>query len=289
MKLPWKRDSRKDLRERAEKLERKLEKLESERDSWRDRYEAEDRRRSELATRKQELEKKIKRLEQIEEEDEIEEEEEREQKWKELNPLETQELLRRLRTVQSNTEILTVRSSGDIRELEDFQGLKNAAENDFLEMLYGNESFVAVDDSGLICGALKTRPFFQSGWELSNSFELEELLNFLNQEKTWVLLSGGDSKVVRESGGEVESVDEVKTRVDREHGKGGYSQKRFERKRDEQLREHLNEVRKHIGEEPLLLGNRELASEMEGRYLGGYDDNKPLASELYKFRSSRLR
>ena len=134
-------------------------------------------------------------------------------------------------------------------------------------------------------------PFFKSKFVVEEFFDIADLLEFFNSEKHWVLVSAGKTKVLREESGRVEEVESVKSRVDREHSKGGFSQGRFERKRDEQIEKHVKQVKQVLedfDEESLyVLGDKKLCDELPGSYLGGFDPNRKKPEQFYQFQLYR--
>jgi hypothetical protein len=96
-------------------------------------------------------------------------------------------------------------------------------------------------------------------------------------------VSAGETKILRESCGDFEIVEHVKSRVDRKHSQGGYSQGRFERKREEQIENHLDRVEELLPDGALLMGEKGLCDRLPGRHVGGFDRNRSLKDELYKF------
>lgn len=293
MKLPWQDSSRQELKERIEDLRNRLRKAEESRDSWKKRYEAEEERRAGLAREKQEAEKKIKKLEQKLEsnsDNPIETEDSSKIEMEALKFEEGLNLLEKLSTVESNEEdMLTVKFLGDVRDLEDFRGLKNVTSQNLLDQLYGLENMVVFHDGSTVSVGLGSRPFFEEGWSLSPSFSTDGLLEFIESNKTWVVISAGRTRILEEDTGEFTVLEEVKSRVDRRHSQGGFSQSRFERKREKQIQEHVEEVEERLeAEEFYVIGNRQMASELGGTYLGGYDSNRELRDELYKFRLARF-
>lgn len=290
MKLPWGEDEEK--KKRIEELEQKVEELEEKRDEFKSRFEAEEERRSELATKKQKAEKRINVLEQrlqtLEEQQKEEEQEEEETiETRALSFQEAHRLLKKLDTVESPEEDLTtIYSPGKISSMDDFKGLKNVITREQLEDIQQHESFIAFLDQDFFHEILKTRPFFKSAWSVDEEFDLGSVLEFIETEKTWVLVSAGETEIYKERAGEFEKVNVFKSRIDKKHSKGGFSQDRFERKREEQVEEHLGEVGAAIKNKRAvyLLGERDLCKRLPGQYLGGFDDNNSLPDEFYKFR-----
>jgi hypothetical protein len=291
MKLPWKKkDERiKQLQSEKKQLEDRIGELEDELESMEERYEAEKERRSELARKKQQAEEKLNRLEDREEPEEGEEDVDEDTRERELDRIEFQEayqLLQRLDSVESpEDDLLTVYSPERVDDVGDFRGLKNAATPEQMDVLRENDSFAVFIEPDREPVLLKTRPVFAGEWSLDSEFETSPLLDFIESEKVFALVSAGETRIFRESGGDYEQIERVKSRVDRQHSKGGFSQDRFERKRDEQVDQHLEEVEEALQEREnvYLLGDRRLCEDLPGEHLGGFDSNLGKPEVFYSF------
>ncbi len=286
MKLPWKGDE--------EELRGKIEELEEEKQELEQRYEAESRRRSELARKKQEAEEELNRLRDRlrSQEESDEKEEEVRQEFHQVSFDRGYRILRKLASLESpERDMVTVYSPGKVSKIDDFQGLKNAVSSHKMEFLAGKETFIGFLDEDFFSAALRTRPFFQPGWSLATSFDLEKVLDFLESEKTWALVSAGETRIYREEAGETEQVERITSRVDSKQSKGGFSQGRFERKREEQLDEHLEDVEEELEnrENVYLLGERGVCKDLPGEHLGGFDPNRKLRDSLYNFSVTQKR
>lgn len=290
MKLPWVEDEEKNRK--IEQLEQEVEKLEDKKQSYKERFEAEKERRSELASEKQRAEKRLNVLEQrlnTLEEKEAREEQEVEDSFeiREIGFGKAHRILKKLESVKSpENDFVTVYSPGKLSKINDFKGLKNAVSKNQLEEIQRHESFIGFLDQDIFQEVLKMRPFFGSNWMLDRRFEIDPVLEFIESEKTWVLVSAGDTGIYEEQAGEVEEAERISSRVDRKHSQGGFSQSRFERKREEQVQEHINQVKTALEDRRAvyLLGERDLCKKLPGDYLGGFDPNRPVRDELYKFR-----
>ncbi|MFB6292288.1 MAG: Vms1/Ankzf1 family peptidyl-tRNA hydrolase [Candidatus Nanohaloarchaea archaeon] len=285
MKLPWG-----DGDEREELLENELEELREEKQRLEERFEAEKERRSKLSREKQEAQEELNRLRDrvrsLEAENGDEEEADDSRGFRDISVEEARSLLEKLSTVESPEEdLLTIYSPGEFESLDDLKGLKNALPQQRYGLVSGREGFAAFMDDTVFSIVLRTRPFFEPGWSLSDSFSPGRLLDFLDSEKTWVLVSAGETRVFRESSGRSEEVESVKTRVDSKHSSGGFSQGRFERKRDEQVEEHLEQVEEVLEEydDIYLLGDRSLCKQLRGEYMGGFDPNQGRPEVFYSF------
>lgn len=290
MKLPWTKKIEQ-KQKRIEELEDRIQTLEEQKRSVENRFESEKNRRSELAAEKQEAEEELNRLrdriDQIEQQkDSVSEVENKTESASELEFDESYRLLKKLESMESPEEdMVTLYSPGKVSGVEDFKGLKNTVSRDQLEFLSGRKSILAFLDSDLPSLVLKTRPFFDSCWHLDHGFKVEPVLDFIEEEKVFVLVSAGETRIFREESGDFELLERVKSRVDREHGKGGFSQDRFERKRDEQIDQHLEQVEEKLQdwENIYLLGQKTLCKELPGEHLGGFDPNATMPEVFYSF------
>lgn len=286
MRLPWsQREKIEELEEEIEKLEEKLEDEEEEKESFRNRFEAEKERRSELASKKQEAEKELKKLKQKNEQkiEESRQEETSKSTQNQVSLKKVKRILDKLESVRSpENDLVTVYSPESLREVSDLKGLKNSVSKEEYRFLKG-EGFAAFVEWDIISLKLKTRPFFSPRWKVDNSFDIGVLKEFIEEEKQWAAVSAGKTQIIKEKSGEIMENEEVSSRVNRKQKKGGFSQGRFERKRDEQIEEHLNQVEEHVTEETLLVGEERLCKKLPGQYLGGFDEGRGLVNALYGF------
>lgn len=277
--------------EKIEELENQVEKLKEEKESYKNRFEKSDEKRSELARKKQEAEKKINKLEDklesVKSEDNIKKTENR-RTWSLSELDEVENYISRLSTYSNDRESVVSfykRSGFSETEKEYFDDLSS-------KELGRNESVICFFDSPLISVFLKSRKFFRHRFNVGEEFDFEPIKTFIETNKTWVVLRAGDSMIIEEENGEIISVENIKDRINRQHSKGGFSQKRFERKREEQIEEHLDRVKSKLEdsseEQIFLVGEEELCSKFDYSYLGGFDDNRDLVDALYNFRIKRM-
>jgi hypothetical protein len=269
--------------EKVEELEEEIEELKQEKQRLEKRFKAEKQRRSKLSTEKQEAEKKLKKLKQKQEETEEEEVEEESGEFRDASVEEVLNILEKLGSVESpKNDLLTVYSPGSFRELSDMKALKNSVDRQGFEFLKG-EGFAAFIDPDMFMLKIKSR-VLEKEWEISDSFDVDSLSDFIQKQKTWAVVSAGDSRIVEEENGEIQEVEEIGSRVDKKQKKGGFSQGRFERKRDEQVEEHVEMVEQKMPEDALLVGEGRLCKKLPGNYLGGVDRSRELVEALYGFK-----
>lgn len=292
MKLPWnQQDKIQELEGRIETLQEEKAQLEQKLEKWKSKFEAEEERRSELSRKKQEAEEELKRLrtklEQLEQK-EGEEQEETEEKleFRSLNMKEVKKTLEKIGTIQSGEkELVTVYSPGSVEDLSELTLLKNSVSKEKFSRIKQLDSFAAFIDPELGTFILKATPFFSEKVSVGKSFDTEELTAFIEKEKNWCLVSAGETLLYREENGSYEEVERVKTRVEKEHSKGGFSQGRFERKRNDQIDKHLKKTEKLLKDrEAFILGNKQLCQDLEGKYVGGFDPNMKKPEQFYQFR-----
>jgi|AntRauMinimDraft_2_1070382.scaffolds.fasta_scaffold00165_10 hypothetical protein len=296
MKLPWNSDELDKKQAEIEKLEKQISDLEDQKNSWKNRFESEKERRKVLSRKKQDAEEQLNRLKDklrnSGTQEKQTEEKQSHQKFESISFGKTNSLLRKLDSIESGEkDLVTVYCPEDLDDLEDLRGLKNSVSAKQFSKLQDIESFVAFLDQDTGNTVLKLSPFFKSKFVVEEFFDIADLLEFFNSEKHWVLVSAGKTKVLREESGRVEEVESVKSRVDREHSKGGFSQGRFERKRDEQIEKHVKQVKQVLedfDEESLyVLGDKKLCDELPGSYLGGFDPNRKKPEQFYQFQLYR--
>jgi hypothetical protein len=138
-------------------------------------------------------------------------------------------------------------------------------------------------DNDFFSVVLKTRPFFEPEWSLDTGFNADRILDFIETEKHWALVSANETQVFREEDGELEKVEEIKNRVEKQQKKGGYSQGRFERKRDEQIQQHLGQTRELLEglSNVKLLGEKSHCEDLPGEYLGGFDSSRSAGPDMF--------
>ena len=234
---------------RAE-LKDRIEELEEEKRHLERRATAEEERRSEAARKRQEAEAEVNRLE-----DRIEGLEERVERLsgsddaavsfrgtETLRGARRDEVLARLDAVTTDAEgALTAMVHDDVPDpVRDALGERAALVRRAAPCL------VCVDDAGLVEVALAppTPPASFASW--GESFRLDRSW-FAPTEPTWVAVVRSDRFALGVYDGErVEHVAEIESDVQADHSKGGFSQARFERRRDQQIDDHLDRAREAL-------------------------------------------
>lgn len=290
MRLPWDTEEKD---QRIEKLEQKVEELKDEKQSLEEQLKAEQGRRRELATKKQSAEEELNKLEDkirnLEKEDETEDDAEKEILYEDLSFSEFENLLKKLGSIESSEkELVTVNVSEGVFQVE--KELKNSVDSKTFSELSGIESFTGFVDEEIGVYVLKSNVPRNSEVKIGRAFDISQLRDFIEKEKHFVTVAAGESKIYKEKAGEYEEVKSITSRVDHEHSQGGFSQGRFERKRDEQVRDHLEEVAEALEdrENIYLLGEKRLCKELSGTRLGGFDQNKAALAQFYSPRLGQL-
>ena len=290
MKLPW---STEEKDQKIKQLEDKIEELEDEKQSLEEQLKAEQGRRRELSRKKQSAEEELNKLKDrvrnLEKQDEEETETREQVDYRSLSFSQFENLLEKLDSIESpEKELVTVYTSEDVFEVE--RELKNSVDSETFTQLSGIGKFAGFIDEQLGVYILKTHIPHTAGVELGQGFDISQVKDFVDKKKHFVTVSAGESKIYREQGGEYEQVESITSRVDHEHSQGGFSQGRFERKRDEQVRNHLEEVEERLQdkEDIYLLGEKRLCKELPGTRLTGFDPNKPVLQQFYGPRFTRL-
>ncbi len=94
-------------------------------------------------------------------------------------------------------------------------------------------------------------PLKTSSWNYGTSFGTSGLLTLLNEDATICVLAthAGESFVgMSLDSGDFESFRMIKTSVKAKHAKGGFSQRRFERLRDEDIAHHIEKTKMALNE-----------------------------------------
>ncbi|AZH26599.1 Vms1/Ankzf1 family peptidyl-tRNA hydrolase [Haloplanus aerogenes] len=253
---------------RAE-LKARIEELEEEKRHLERRLDAESDRRADAATARQEAEERVNRLE-----DRIADLEGRlddESEVAALDPRGTESLrgdrldavLARLRSVDAGAEgALTAMVDEEVPDavadiLDDHAPLVDRAA----------PCVVCVDDARLVSVALAPPlapdPFVEWG----EGFRLDDDWFRPPDGLTVALVRSNLFAVGAYDGGDLTDVETVETDVQATHSKGGFSQARFERRRDEQIATHLDDVRAVLDRRDpdrlVLLGERTVLDDLD--------------------------
>lgn len=292
MKLPWKKhkEEKQKLETEKQDLQKQIEKLEEQKQKIENQFKAEKQRRRKLSTEKQKAETQLKKLEnkiRNQKTSEDEEQDKKQEKPEKISFQKTWKTLKKLETIESSEkDLTTIYSPQKIQDINDSKALKNSINRRQYQKLEGQDSFIAFLDENIGNTLIKTVPAFQSGFKTGSRFDASKITSFIQEEKHWILYSAGNTKIFEEKSGEYKLLEEIKSRVDRKHSSGGFSQGRFERKREEQIENHLEKVKEEIKElENLyILGEETVCKRLKGKYLGGFNPNRSKPGQFYRFR-----
>lgn len=283
----WKEDNSEEI----ESLENEIEDLKQDVEKWKKRYEKTDEKRSQLAKKKQEAEKEVNELKdklRSAKEENVTKEPENNNRSIEVEFEKAKNYLNRIKTIKSGSEsLITVYYTGEQNIRKD---LSKQIDNNWYKQLSNNKNFIGFFDDSFLGFILKTRPFYNDELYRDTLFKTDPLLDFIEREKIWVIAQAGESKIVQEQNGDYKVLETIKNRINRKHSKGGFSQSRFERKRDKQIEEHVDSLKDALEDYDniYLIGNQNMCSMLEEGYLGGFDPNKNLVDALYNFRFKKL-
>lgn len=286
-----------DLLGRSE-LKERIADLEGERERLEERFEAERERRREAVRDKQEAEERENRLE-----DRISDLEGRVDRTDEESELEFRgvETLRgeRLREVLSRLDSLRTSEEGVLTAMVD-DGLDKETEEAFGDraplLARASPCLAVADDAGLVSVALTPPlapdPF--STW--SDGVDLEFGWFLPEGEFVFALVRSDLFAMGEYRGRERESLTAFESDVKGDHSKGGFSQGRFERRRDGQIDEHLGKCREAIAEaDPdrlIVVGQRTLLKEFDADATRAVDatgdPEDALEEAFHDFFTSRL-
>ncbi|MCH7661598.1 MAG: hypothetical protein IH933_13815 [Euryarchaeota archaeon] len=284
---------------RAE-LKDRIAELEDERENLKARFEAEAERRREATRKKQDAEERENRLEdRIEDlEGQIERtEKERELEFRGVETVREKrlrEILSRLDSLQTNEEgVLTAMVEGDGEPPE-------AVREAFCErtslVSRAAPCLAVTDDAGLLSIALKAplspEPFVT--W--SDRVELDRGWFLPEGEFAFALVRSDLFAMGEFSGTDRESFTAFESDVKGDHSKGGFSQGRFERRRDNQIAAHIEKCKEAIGNREsnrlIVVGQRTLLKEFDAMAKRAVDatgdPEQALESAFREFFTTRL-
>lgn len=239
-----------DLLGRAE-LKERIEELEAERDSLQSQLDAESERRTEAVRARQEAQEQVNRLEDriadLEGKLERVEDDEPAPEPRGVETLRGDRLaavLDRLESFETGPEGALTAVVGDdlprpvVEAFGDHAGLVDRA----------SPCVVVTDDAGLVSAALTTPvdPDPRVAW--ADGFAFDRSWFEPTGEHALALVRSDLFALGEYRGRERVGFEGFESDVHRQHSKGGYSQSRFERRRDEQIDDHLDRVREALGD-----------------------------------------
>jgi len=258
---------RKELKKTIEQLRDQLEQQQDKIDRLQDRLEKESDRAREAARKKQDVEEERNRLQDRVRslEDRIGQEQDDDTPLNDADDLtlrQVEDIIQNLGRIEyATTEAHTVYRSGD----------------SLLESETGEAVFL---DPHLIRVALIPPLALDPTRQKARTFDMEPIEQLLQGRYLYIHLTSGGSGACIIDGQDVEDAVTVTADIKSQHKKGGYSQKRFERAREEQIQEHLDafldatdELRERGFDRMIVAGNKRLQDalldeiDMEGAQL----------------------
>lgn len=250
-------------------LKERIAELREERDRLEERFEAERERRREAVRERQEAQERENRLE-----DRISDLEGRLERAGKETGIEFRgvETLReeRLREVLDRLDSLRTNEEGVLTAMVDDEvpAEVEAAFGERAPLLSRAEPCLAVtDDAGLVSVALTPPLAPDPFWTWSDTIDLEYGWFLPEGECAFALVRSDLFAMGEYSGTERESFRAFESDVKGDHSKGGFSQGRFERRRDNQISAHLEKCREAIREaDPgklIVVGQRTLLKEFD--------------------------
>lgn len=254
-------------------LKDRIEELEAESESLRNRLEAEQERRADAVSDRQRAEERNNRLEDriTELEDRVsrlqgDEEEVSARRRETVGGERLREVLSRLRSVETDPEgALTAAVDDAVPE-----AVSDAVGDRVPVVRRAAPCVVCADDAGLVAAVLEPPRQPASFTEWSDGFRLADEW-FLPQAGQHVALVRSDLFALgRFDGSSWSVVDSLESDVMNNHSKGGFSQGRFERRRDAQVDEHLDAAHAllddhEVGGDLVCLGERTVLGAFEDR------------------------
>lgn len=257
-------------RERVAELESELERVESELDSAEQRLEAEERRRSDAVRERQNAQEEVNRLEdrvaQLEGTVERLREDEVELEYRRTETLGWRSAGRVVERLQS----LDAPPDGALTAVID-DGAPSGVREAFgtrAPLLDRAAPCVAVtDENGLLSAALRPPILPETGFTWDESFHLQRRHVAPEGAFTFALVRSDLFALGEYRGDEQLSFEGFDSDVKGDHSKGGYSQGRFERRRDAQIDEHVDACEAALAdydaERLYLVGDRRTLGELD--------------------------
>jgi len=256
MSLTDKIFGRKELKERIGFLEDKIESLEKEKKDLERKAEKEKKRAKEAVSEKQDLDREIK--EQKDRIQSLEDKLRKKEFLEETTPAEVRDervsrdvlmdLLDKLESFRSNKEDLFsvfVPTGSSVSDIDTQGFIQTNLTLNQLRRLKEEDSEtgkVLFHCEGLLTFLIKPPvPIDEDIWSKDSGFTVEPLREALDSSVGFIYLSAGGSAVALFSDG-IEDFEVVRSSIKGKHKKGGFSQGRFNRGREEEVKKHVEEV-----------------------------------------------
>lgn len=244
------------LKKKIRELEKNIKKLKEEKRELKSKKQKEENRAKKAISKKQSLNEKINRQEdKIQSlKDKLKKKEQAREIFSdktELNRIlrdEIESLLKKLGSIKSEKEDLFTAflpKDGTIEELGSEGVLQTNLTLNQLKRLKNENSDtgkVLFYSKNLISKILEPPlPLEKAEWQQSNKFKVSKIREQFEGKIGFIFLSAGGSAVAI-FGKKIVDSNIIKSKIKGKHGKGGFSQQRFERKRDEEVKKHMDKV-----------------------------------------------
>jgi len=171
-----------------------------------------------------------------------------------IPPLKINDYLSQVRSLRSSQETLITAYVGAGRSIPDLDDSSEMLEyideksRHLLDRIDSATGFVLFyDTSHMVCEVITPPlPVTSSMWKFGNTFEANQLELMANRDLRVCILAvhAGESFVgIASDKNEFETQQVIRSSVKAKHTKGGFSQRRFERLRDEDIAHHVEKVR----------------------------------------------
>lgn len=251
-------------------LKNKISELQEERDQLQNQLEAAQQRRKEATRAKQEAEETINRLEDriTELEDRVQRAESQETTLSfrdqyELRGDQLEKVLDRLTSYNAtDEELITTMIIDDIPEI-----VRSRVGNRVELIRRATPCVVFLDNMSLIELTLTPARSPDTFVTQDNTFSFERSWFEPTGAYTFGLIRSDIFAVGRYEHGECKRIEGFNSNIDNKHSKGGFSQKRFERRREEQISDHLTEAKELLSsfkdDTVILVGHHQLLSNFD--------------------------
>ena len=159
-----------------------------------------------------------------------------------LSPREMDRLIKRLKTCHSPEDDLLVATNAD--GVQGYRGLLSEEEEKAVLAIKSNHRLIVLKYPQLFTLLLVSPfPISESTFIIGNTFQLDCLQEMMETPVLVVSAHAGDTFLgIAYSNEDFEVKEFVESQVKEKHSKGGWSQKRFERLREEDIKNHVDAV-----------------------------------------------
>lgn len=254
---------RAELKEEIDRLETELEACRDEQERLQEQHDAESRRRKEAVREKQDAQQDRNRMEdriaQLEGRIDQLTDDERSIDYRGIETVDH----RRMATILDRLEGIDATPEGALTAVVGDsvpEALRNELGQHVALVSRAAPCVAVTDDAGLVAAAFDPPIHPEPRVEWADSFTLDRSLFLPTGRYTLALIRADIFALGEYQGGERQQIESFTSSIKSDHSKGGFSQARFERLRDEQIDEHLDRCRDaisgHDGDRLLLAGEQ---------------------------------